>query len=96
MRSTVLAYDCAKSGKYCPIYANMVRQIGTNYNDMSFGLRLNKAKRSTKQQQSTALICFCLLASRRRDRLKWSSAEQAEKLHWSVRRNVENKPALLI
>ena len=74
----------------------MVRQIGTNYNDMSFGLRLNEAQRSTKQQQSNALICFCLLASRKRDRLKWSSAEQAEKLHWSVRRNVENKPALLI
>ena len=32
----------------------------------------NKAKRSAKQQRSDVLICFCLLASRRSDRVIWS------------------------
>ena len=34
-------------------------------------IRLNKAKRSAKQQRSNVLICFCLLASRKSDFLRF-------------------------
>ena len=40
----------------------------------------NKAKRSAKQQRSNVLICFCLLASQRSNRVIW----WPEKLQWWV------------
>ena len=43
----------------------------------------NKAKRIAKQQRSDVLICFCLLASRRSDRVK-KLMQKIKLLHRSV------------